>query len=69
VEVQLSINGASAILVRETVLTHEDITAHNTFDAPGTVIPGEPRVLSLRGNSFTYTFAPQSITRLEMSLA
>jgi alpha-N-arabinofuranosidase len=69
IETQLKITGASAILVRQTILTHQDITAHNTFDAPNTLIPSEPLVLPLRGDSFPYTFAPQSITRLEMSLA
>ena len=60
---------ASAIIVRETVLTEDDIQAHNTFDAPEHVRPTEPRVLPLTGKSFIYAFAAQSVTRLEMSLA
>lgn len=68
-EMQINLRGASAILVRQTVLSDSDIHAHNTFDQPARLIPQEPRVLPLRGDSFTYTFAPQSLTRLEMSLA
>ena len=68
-EMQINLRGSSAILVRQTVLTDQDIQAHNTFDNPARLTPQEPRVLPLRGESFTYTFAPQSLTRLEMSLA
>jgi alpha-N-arabinofuranosidase len=68
-ESQINLRGASAILVRQTILTHEDIHAHNTFDHPTRLIPQEPRVLPLRGDSFPFTFPAQSLTRLEMSLA
>jgi alpha-N-arabinofuranosidase len=69
IEMQINLRGASAILVRQTILTDSDIHAHNTFDQPTRFVPQEPRVLPLRGDSFTYTFPPQSLTRLEMSLA
>ena len=68
-EVQINLKGASAILVRQTILTDSDIHAHNTFDNATRLIPQEPRVLPLRGESFTYNFPAQSLTRLEMSLA
>jgi len=68
-EMQINLRGASAILVRQTILTDNDIHAHNTFDQPTRLIPQEPRVLPLRGDSFAYTFPPQSLTRLEMSIA
>jgi len=54
--------------VRKTVLTHEDIHAHNTFAAPTTVKPSEPANVPLTGSTFPCTFAPQSVTRLEMEL-
>ena len=68
-EMQINLRGASAILIRQTILTDPDIHAHNTFDQPTRLVPQEPRVLPLRGDSFTYAFPPQSLTRLEMSLA
>src|SRR2546421_5928595 len=69
IEMQINLRGASAILVRQTILTDSDIHAHNTFAEPTRLVPQEPRVLPLRGDSFTYTFPAQSLTRLEMSLA
>lgn len=69
VAASLTLRGdASAAIVRETLLSHPDPQAHNTPDAPDSVKLSEPRVLSLSGSSFAYTFAPQSVTRLEMSL-
>jgi alpha-N-arabinofuranosidase len=54
--------------VQETILTHTDIHAHNTFDAPETVAPAPARTLQLAGDRFTHTFAPQSVTRLLVPL-
>lgn len=59
---------ATAAIVRETVLTHDDIQAHNTAEAPEVVKLSDPRVLPLSGGAFEYIFAAQSVTRLEMSL-
>lgn len=67
-ETLLRLRGGDAAIVRETVLSADTLTAHNTFDAPDRVRPGEPRVLSLTGGEFTYTFPGQSVTRLEMSI-
>ncbi|MDQ4077482.1 MAG: alpha-L-arabinofuranosidase, partial [Chloroflexota bacterium] len=53
---------------RETVLTHPDIHALNTFEAPNTVRLSETRSLPVSGKSFTHIFAPQSITRVELML-
>ncbi|HEV8604931.1 MAG TPA: alpha-L-arabinofuranosidase C-terminal domain-containing protein [Tepidisphaeraceae bacterium] len=68
-ETQINLHGSSAILIRQTILTDPDIHAHNTFTEPTRLIPSDPRVLPLRGHSFPFTFPPQSLTRLEMSLA
>jgi alpha-N-arabinofuranosidase len=59
---------ASVQSATETVLTHSDMRAHNTFDQPDTVRLSDPRAVGLSGRSFTHTFAPQSITRLECAL-
>jgi alpha-N-arabinofuranosidase len=70
VEIRLrSSGGVGAMIVRQTVLTHEDMAAHNTFAEPGNVRLSEPKVLPLTGRDFACTFAGQSVTRLEMSLA
>ena len=60
---------AAAREASETVLAHADILAHNTFDAPETVTLAAPRPLAVSGRSFRHTFAPQSVTRLEVALA
>lgn len=67
VEAEINIRGHAPAIVRETILSHADIQAHNTFDDPDAVKPSEPRVIAASGARFTYTFTPQSITRLEMS--
>ena len=54
--------------VQEVVLTHTDIHAHNSFDAPETVAPAPARTLQLAGDRLSYTFAPQSVTRLLVPL-
>ncbi|MFN8470883.1 MAG: alpha-L-arabinofuranosidase C-terminal domain-containing protein [Anaerolineae bacterium] len=53
----------------ETVLTHADIHAHNTFDAPDDIRLSDTRRLSVTGSDFSHVFAPHSITRLELTLA
>ena len=52
--------------VNGSVITHDDLTAHNTFDEPDTVQPRalEPGVLS----DDVYTCAPASITVLRLRL-
>lgn len=68
-ETTIRFRDGGATIVRETTLTHAQIQAHNTFSEPNRVIPCEPRVISASGREFAYTFPPQSITRLEMSIA
>lgn len=60
--------GAVSGAIEEIILTHDDIHAHNTFDAPETVTLGAPRSIAASGTSFTHTFAPQSVTRLTIPL-
>ncbi len=60
---------AQVTRARETMLTHHDIHAHNSFDAPNTVGLSDTHDVSLAGSHFGYVFAPHSITRLELTLA
>ncbi len=69
-EVEIALRGdARAVGVTETVLTHPDIHAHNTFAAPETVRLTPARSLAATGRSFRHTLAPQSVTRLDIELA
>lgn len=60
--------GAVSGAIEEVILTHDDIHAHNTFDAPKAVTLGAPRSITAHGASFTHTFAAQSVTRLTIPL-
>ncbi|GAC1358520.1 MAG: alpha-L-arabinofuranosidase C-terminal domain-containing protein [Herpetosiphon sp.] len=69
VEAAIRLHGEASIKAAcEVVLTHADIHAHNTFDAPDAVQLSEPVVLPVVGRSFSHVFAPQSVTRLELTL-
>jgi alpha-N-arabinofuranosidase len=69
VEAAVRLHGAARVVeARERVLTHTDIHALNTFEAPDTVRLSDPRSLPVEGEAFNYTFAPQSVTRLELML-
>ncbi len=67
-ETEISLLGAESVSGTATVLTHADIHAHNTFDNPDTVRPRTGNLQST-GRSFRYTFAPASVTRLQLQLA
>jgi alpha-N-arabinofuranosidase len=63
----IRLRGASAKSVKATVLTHTDLHAHNTFDAPRAVEPrGE--ALTASGSEFSVRIAPASVTKLEIEL-
>jgi alpha-L-arabinofuranosidase len=51
-----------------TTLTHEDIHVHNTFETPDAL---RPRTEELKGSgpSLRYSFAPRSVTLLQIKLA
>ena len=67
-EVEVRLKGGEAASVRQVVLTHEDLNAHNTFDAPDVVAPVASATES-RGRAFRVALAPASITRLDVTLA
>jgi alpha-N-arabinofuranosidase len=60
--------GGEARSASASVLTHDDIHAHNTFDASETVAPVE-ETLSVSGANFQHTFPAASVTALSISLA
>jgi alpha-N-arabinofuranosidase len=64
----VSLRGASARSAEVTVLAESDIHAHNDFDHPHAVEPKEESA-AVSGSSFTWTFKPASVTKLEIELA
>ncbi|MCL6429468.1 MAG: alpha-N-arabinofuranosidase [Anaerolineae bacterium] len=66
-EATIELPGARCRIDTATVLTHADLKAHNTFDAPERVKPTVTH-LSLEGSQVRYTFAPASVTVLEGEL-
>jgi alpha-N-arabinofuranosidase len=68
VEVTVRLQGGSAGAVRQTVLTHEKLNAHNTFDAPREV---EPKAAAAEGHgpAVRCVLPPASVNRLDVRLA
>jgi alpha-L-arabinofuranosidase len=64
VEVEVEVHGVVARDATVTTLSHEDITAHNTFDEPEVVRPKLPRSATLP----TLTLPPASVSRLQLRL-
>lgn len=67
-EAEIRLKGAEAASVRKVVLTHEDLNAHNTFDAPDVVAPAASAT-DLKGGAFRVVLDPASVTRLDVTLA
>jgi alpha-N-arabinofuranosidase len=67
-EAEISLLGGEAVSGRATTLTNADIHAHNTFDAPEVVRPGSEE-WKASGRNVHYTFAPASMTLLQITLA
>jgi len=66
-EAVIVLQGASAALSSARVLTHADIHAHNTFEAPDTVVPVHSAPLG-NGNRIACAFAPASVTVFRFQL-
>lgn len=66
-ETEIAIRGAggATVPVEARTLTHEDIHAHNTFDAPEAVRPSDGRA-ELDPVGGRYTFPPASVTVLRL---
>ncbi len=67
-EVALRLRGGPAAGVRQTVLTHTALNAHNTFDRPNEVVP-KTSATDLRGAALRCVLPPASVTRLDVRLA
>lgn len=67
-EAEINVLGGEAVSGRATVLSNTDIHAHNTFDAPDTVRPRSEE-WAAKGRNVRYTFAPASVTLLQIRLA
>jgi alpha-L-arabinofuranosidase len=67
-EVAVRLRGGAAEAVRRTVLTHEKLNAHNTFDNPDVVTP-KAAPAEGRGATFRCVLPPASVTRLDVRLS
>jgi alpha-N-arabinofuranosidase len=67
-EVVIRLRGAAADQVRQTVLTHAELNAQNTFEQPDTLSP-RSAVLAARGPTFNCVLPPASINRFDVTLA
>ncbi len=67
-ETEIAIHGANIKEVSVTTLTAGDIHAHNSFENPKVIEPKAGRAV-LKGRSVVHTFAPASVTRLQITLA
>jgi alpha-L-arabinofuranosidase len=67
-EAEINLLGAEASSGRATVLATSDIHAHNTFDNPNEVHP-RTESWTPTGRAIKYTFAPASVTLLQLKLA
>jgi alpha-N-arabinofuranosidase len=68
-EVVIRLRGGSASEVRHTVLSHEHLNAHNTFEQPESVVP-KPSATAPRasGSEIRCLLPPASVNRLDVQL-
>jgi alpha-N-arabinofuranosidase len=67
-EIAVRLRGGMAGSVRQTILTHEKLNAHNTFDQPAVVVP---KTVAVKGTGpiVHCVLPPASVTRLDVRLA
>ena len=68
-EVVIRLRGGIANEVRQTVLTHKQLNAHNTFEQPNAVVPRSTAESALSGQELRCTLAPASINRFDIHLS
>jgi alpha-N-arabinofuranosidase len=66
-DLAVGVRGASVAEVRATVLTHDTLSAHNTFEHPDTVVP-KGSTIEGKGETVRCQLAPASVTRLDIRL-
>src|SRR5262249_41653855 len=67
-ETEIAILGANIKEVNVTTLTAKDIHAHNSFEDPRAIEPQTSQA-TVKGRTLIYSFAPASVTRLQITLA
>jgi alpha-N-arabinofuranosidase len=67
-ELIIRLRGGRAEQVRQTVLTHSTLNAHNTFEQPDTVVPKTTEFVA-RASELKCVLPPASINRFEIGLA
>jgi alpha-N-arabinofuranosidase len=67
-ETEIAVRGASISAAQARVLSGRDIHAHNTFENPRAVEPRDDKI-SIGAGLLAYSFAPASVTRLQLTLA
>ena len=68
-ETEIGVRGTAVKEVSVLTLTAGDIRAHNSFDHPRVIEPRPAQAATRGGGPLTYTFAPASVTRLQITLA
>jgi alpha-N-arabinofuranosidase len=66
-ETEITIHGANVKEVGVTTLTAKDIRAHNSFENPRAIEPQSLQATA-KGRTLVYSFAPASVTRLQITL-
>ena len=66
-DTEIVLRGGSVRSISAMTLSHTDVHAHNTFDAPRTVTP-ETTAVPTVGNAIVHRLPPASVTRLQFVL-
>lgn len=67
-ETEIALRGATIKDVQVVTLAHTDIHAHNRFDHPPAIAPQTGKA-TISGSTVRCSFAPASVTRLQLTLA
>lgn len=68
IEIDLKLRGGKASEVRQTVLTHQELNAHNTFERPDVVTPSAAKVLDVTGETLRVSLPAASVNRFDVRL-
>ena len=66
-EVVIRLRGRAADQVRQTVLSHDELNAHNTFEHPDVVVPKTTAIVA-RGSELKCVLPPASVNRFDIRL-
>jgi alpha-L-arabinofuranosidase len=68
-ETVISLRGAGVKEVKVTTLSASDMHSHNSFENPNNIAPKEGRAAVRNDGTVTISFAPASVTKLQMTLS